>query len=136
MVEANVKTIEELKSFLDTVAADAEIRRLVTQADSDLSRNRKLPLQRLVALIINLPKGSLRIELQEFFAALGNEQGAATKGALSLQRTQLQALFFQLWNQWLVDLFYHFLPLLWSQGKALAGLSPAGRGRLHSLFVQ
>lgn len=54
MVEANVKTIEELKSFLDTVAADAEIRRLVTQADSDLSRNRKLPLQRLVALIINL----------------------------------------------------------------------------------
>jgi hypothetical protein len=108
MVEANLKIIEELTFFLDTVASDAGIRKLVTQEDSDFSRDRKLPMDRLVGLIINMPKRSLSIEIQEFFDSLGKGLESSTKGAFSLQRAKLQPLFFQVWNKWLVDSFYHY----------------------------
>lgn len=108
MVEANVKIIEELKYFLETVATDASIRKLVTQADGDFSRDRKLPMQRVAGLIINMPKRSLSIEIQEFFDSLEKDLEPSTKGAFSLQRTKLQALFFQVWNKWLVNCFYHY----------------------------
>src|SRR6266487_32201 len=108
MVAANLKIIEELTFFLDTVASDASIRKLVTQANSDFSRDRKLPMDRLVGLIINMPKRSLSIEIQEFFDSLGKDLEASTKGAFSLQRTKLQPLFFEVWNQWLVDSFYQY----------------------------
>ena len=94
MVEANVKIIEELKYFLKVVSTDASIRKLVTQSDVDFSRDRKLPMERIAALIINMPKRSLSIEIQEFFDSLEEGLESSTKGAFSLQRTKLQALFF------------------------------------------
>ena len=45
MVEANLKIIEELKFFLDTVSDDPDIRKLVTQSEGDFSRDRKLPME-------------------------------------------------------------------------------------------
>lgn len=108
MVEANVKIIEELKCFLQTVSSDPDIRKLVTREKKDFSRERKLPLDRIAGILINLPKRSLSIEIQEFFDSLGKGLESSTKGAFSLQRTKLQALFFQVWNQWLVDCFYHY----------------------------
>ena len=108
MVEANVKIIEELKYFLKVVSTDASIRKLVTQSDVDFSRDRKLPMERIAALIINMPKRSLSIEIQEFFDSLEEGLESSTKGAFSLQRTKLQALFFQVWNKWLVDCYYHY----------------------------
>jgi hypothetical protein len=107
MVETNLKIIEELKYFLDTISDDADVRKLVTQSETDFSRDRKLPLTRLVGIIINLPKRSLSIEIQEFFDSLEKGFEASTKGAFSLQRAKLQALFFEVWNQWLVGSFYH-----------------------------
>jgi hypothetical protein len=108
MVSANLEIIEELKFFLDTVSSDASIRKLVTQSASDFSRDRKLPMDKIAGLIINMPKRSLSIEVQDFFDSLGKSSQACTKGAFSLQRTKLQALFFEVWNQWLVDSFYHY----------------------------
>ncbi len=108
MVEANLKIIEELKYFLDTVSNQSDVRKLVTQSESDFSRDRKLPMSRLVGLIINMPKRSLSIEIQEFFDSLEKGLEASTKGAFSLQRTKLQALFFEVWNKWLVDCFYYY----------------------------
>ena len=67
---------------------------------------------RLVGLIINMPKRSLSIEIREFFDSLekglstGLCEEASTKGAFSLQRTKLQAFFFEVWNKWLVACFY------------------------------
>lgn len=108
MVEANLKIIEELKFFLETVSNDVDIRKLITQSDVDFTRNRKLTMERVVGLIINMPKRSLSIEIQEFFDSLEKDLESSTKGAFSLQRTKLQALFFQVWNKWLVDRFYHY----------------------------
>lgn len=108
MVEANVKIIEELKYFLKAVSADASIRKLVTRCEADFSRDRKLPMERIAGLIINMPKRSLSIEIQEFFDSLETDLEPSTKGAFSLQRTKLQVLFFQVWNKWLVDCYYHY----------------------------
>lgn len=107
MVEANLSIIEELKIFLEIVSYDPEIRELVTQKGSDFSRERKLTLERVAGIIINMPKRSLSIELQEFFNTIGMMEGC-TKGAFSLQRGKLNPLFFQVWNKWLVDNFYHY----------------------------
>lgn len=108
MVEANLKIIEELKQFLDTVCEDKEIRKLVAQSERDFSRERKLTLKRVIGIIINMPKRSLSIEIQEFFDNLDTGIHAATKGAFSLQRSKLLPLFFKVWNQWLVECFYRY----------------------------
>jgi hypothetical protein len=108
MVEANVKIIEELKFFLETVSSEPDIRKLVTESEHDFSRDRKLPFERIVGIIINMPKRSLSVEIHEFFDSLGKGMEECTKGAVSLQRGKLDSLFFKVWNKWLVDTFYHF----------------------------
>ena len=108
MVEANIRIIEELKAFLELVSNDKFVRKLVTQTEKDFTRDRKLTLERVVAFIINMPKRSLCIEIQEFFADLDKGLEPCTKGAFSLQRTKLQASFFEVWNDWLVRCFYYY----------------------------
>src|SRR2546425_1041696 len=65
MVEANLKIIEELKIFLETVSNDADIRKLVTKSEVDFTRDRKLTMERIVVLIINMPKRSLSMQIQD-----------------------------------------------------------------------
>lgn len=108
MVEANVKILEELRLFLNSIATDEELRELVVNDKAAFSRNRKLPLERLVGFLINMPKRSLSVELHDFFIALGTNEQPCTKGAFSLQRSKLNPLFFQVWNKWLVDAFYRY----------------------------
>ena len=107
MVEANVRIIEELKYFLESVSKDPSLRMLVTETEKDFTRERKLPMERIAGLIINMPKRSLSIEVQEFFESLGKDLAPCTKGAFCSQRSKLKALFFEAWNQWLVSSFYH-----------------------------
>jgi hypothetical protein len=52
MVSANVKIIEALQFFLDTVIKDADIRALFTTSPSDFTRARKLPLQNLIGMCL------------------------------------------------------------------------------------
>ncbi len=108
MVEANLKIINELKAFLEIVSTDPELRKMVTHSEGDFTRNRKLTMERIVGLIINMPKRSLSIEIQEFFENLEKDLEPSTKGAFSLQRTKLRASFFEAWNNWLVKCFYHY----------------------------
>ncbi len=54
MVEANVKIIEELKFFLETVSNDTGIRKLVTQSEGDFTRDRKLTMKRRGLLVLLL----------------------------------------------------------------------------------
>src|SRR5947208_4509440 len=102
MVNTNVKIIEALKSFLNVVVDDPEIRELFTTNSTDFTRNRKLPLKKIIGILINLPKRSLSIELQSFFESLEQADLSCTKGAFSLQRTKLKPIFFKVWNNFLV----------------------------------
>lgn len=108
MVEANLKIITELKEFLNTVVSESDIRELFIQEAGDFSRTRKLTMERVIGMLINLPKRSLSIELQEFFDSLGQWSQSCTKSAFCLQRVKLNPIFFSIWNQWLVDSFYHY----------------------------
>jgi len=127
MVDANVKIIGELIFFLRLVSEDSEIRRLVTMGEEDFSRHRKLTLERIVGIIINMPKRSLSIEIQEFFDSLGKDLESATKGAFSLQRSKLKPLFFEVWNKWLVNNFYHYY------GDDFKLEHPTGSGQMRNL---
>ena len=108
MVEANVSIIEELKYFLELVSKDPSIRKSVTLSETDFTRERKLTLKRVVGIIINMPKRSLSIEIQEFFESLDKGLESSSKGAFSLQRTKLHPSFFSTWNKLLVECFYHY----------------------------
>lgn len=108
MVDANLKIINELKSFLEIACNDAEVRKVITQSETDFSRDRTLTLPRIASLIINMPKRSLSIEIREFFDSIDKDLKPCTKGAFSLQRTKLDALFFEIWNNCLVECFYHY----------------------------
>ena len=98
MVNTNVKIIEALKSFLNIVTDVPEIRELFTNKPSDFTRDRKLPLNKIIGMLINLPKRSLSIELQSFFESLEQADISCTKGAFSLQRSKLKPIFFKVWN--------------------------------------
>jgi len=108
MVVANVKIIEELKLFLDIVSCNPEIKSVFTQSPADFTRNRKLTIERVVGLIINLPKRTLSAEIQDFFDLIGQSSETATKGAFCLQRAKLNHCFFSVWNTWLVKNFYQY----------------------------
>lgn len=105
MVEANLKIITELKLVLEEVSSNKEVKALFINSEGSFSRERKLTIQRLVGIIINMPKRSLSVELKDFFDIL-NDSNPATKGAFSLQRSKLLPVFFQVWNAFLVDSFY------------------------------
>ncbi|MEO9052542.1 MAG: hypothetical protein ABI280_12135 [Ginsengibacter sp.] len=54
MVDVNVKIIEELESFLNLVIEVPEIRELFTTNPTDFIRDRKLPLKKIIGMLINL----------------------------------------------------------------------------------
>ena len=108
MVHTNVKIIEELQSFLNLVLEDSEIKELFTTNSKDFIRDRKLPLRKVIGMLINLPKRSLSIELQSFFESLEQSDLCCTKGAFSLQRTKLKLIFFKVWNDFLIKSFNNF----------------------------
>ena len=107
MVEANLKIISELKLVLEEVANNVDLKLLFVDGPESFTRDRKLTLQKIVGIIINMPKRSLSIEINDFFN-LFNDNKPATKGAFSLQRGKLLPVFFQVWNAWLVDSFYKY----------------------------
>jgi hypothetical protein len=106
MVEANIKIITELKAIIHHSMHNSALCALFTKSPDDFTRNRKLTFERLVYFIINLPKRSLSIELNDFFDTLG-EASCVTKSALSQQRTKLLPLFLKVLNASLVQGFYN-----------------------------
>jgi len=82
MVNTNVKIIEALKSFLNIIIEDPEMRRLFSTKPTDFTRHRKLPLMKIIGMLINLPKRSLSIELQSFFESLEKSDFCCTKGLM------------------------------------------------------
>jgi hypothetical protein len=107
-VNSNLKIIETLRSYLETVITDSTLKESFTQNKKDFIRNRKLTFKRTIGLILNMLKRSLSIEIIEYFSYLSQESETCTKGAFSLQRTKLKPLFFHSWNKLLVNSFYTY----------------------------
>ena len=107
MQEANLQIINELKQFISLVKSDAKLLEKLTTTEGAFTRHRKLPLERLVAMIAKLCKKTLSVEIEEFFEGL-SLPAPCSASAFVQQRMKLDPVFFQLWNRLLADCFYHY----------------------------
>jgi hypothetical protein len=107
MVEANVKILQDVRWFLYAVCDHTVHRALFTEKPTDFTRTRDLPMVRVIAMIVNLLKRSLSVEIREFFEVLVGKD-PPTKSAFCQQRQKLKALFFQVWNHVLAEGFYRY----------------------------
>jgi len=106
-IKIGIKIISELKSFISLVAQDENMLGNFRKSDKDFTRNRKLPFERLVLLIVKLCKKTLSIELEKFFEELGDPDTCSVS-AFTQQRIKLRSSFFCLWNKVLWSSFYHY----------------------------
>lgn len=108
MFDVNIKIISELKSFLQMCLTDSDVMDLCRTSRSAFIRNRKLSFEHLVLFIVKLCKKTLSVELDHFFENELNDLRGCSVSAFSQQRSKLDPLFFQLWNEVLYRSFYHY----------------------------
>ena len=101
MIDANIQIILELKRFLK----ECKEQRFFINGKNAFTKNRKLPFERTVLLILNMLKRSLSIEINEFFETL-KLNISCSKSAFVQQRLKLKHDFFMWWNVVLVESFY------------------------------
>lgn len=108
MFDVNIKIISELKEFINICTGDSDVMDLCRNSRCDFIRNRKMSFERLVLFIIKLCKKTLSVELDHFFEDdLNKPEAGCSVSAFSQQRSKLDSLFFQLWNEVLYKSFYH-----------------------------
>ena len=107
MFEANLKIIEELKSFIEIVKNNPTLIEQIATTPNAFTRERKLTLDRLVLLIVRLCKKTLSVELEKFFEELDLEMPCSVS-AFSQQRMKLAPEFFSIWKKVLTVCFYHY----------------------------
>ncbi|WPU98265.1 IS4 family transposase [Mucilaginibacter sp. cycad4] len=105
-IKIGIKIISELKSFVSLIVQNEPLLNNFRKSEKDFTRNRKLPFERLVLLIVKLCKKTLSIELEKFFEELGG-QSPCSVSAFTQQRIKLKASFFYWWNNVLLSSYYH-----------------------------
>jgi hypothetical protein len=107
MLDANVKIIEELKEFISIIVQKPDLLKQFGNSESDFSRSRKLPFERIVLLIVKLCKKTLSVELEQFFEGV-NLQISCSVSAFTQQRMKLNPEFYRVWNELLYCRYYHY----------------------------
>lgn len=107
MSNANVKIIEELKEFISIIVQQPDLLKQFCNSSSDFSRNRKLPFERIVLLIVKLCKKTLSVELEQFFEDI-KLQTSCSVSAFTQQRMKLNPEFYRVWNELLYSCYYHY----------------------------
>lgn len=103
-----LSVLEGMKSFLSSALDNRE--KYLTRP-SAFTRNRILRFSTVCLFLVNQPKRSLSIELDDYFLTLG--EFACTKAAFSKARYQIAPVFFKDWNR-------HFVSLAYSSPKELS----------------
>lgn len=106
MSEANLKIIFELKEFLVNISENSEYKKYFSNAKTDFTRDRKLPFEKLVLMLVRLCKKTLSVEIDNFFEQTNNPT-SYTVSAFCLQRKKLNPSFFYSWNMVLWMTFYN-----------------------------
>jgi len=106
VITPNITILEDLKDFLNQTKNETALRALFIESERSLVRTRKLPLEHLACLLINLLKKSYSIELESFFELLGKQESGYSKSAFCQQRHKLKSIFFACWNSVLTDSYY------------------------------
>jgi len=103
--------------------SSAAFRDLARRNPQDFTRDRDLPLPRLIAMMLNFRKGTIEDELDQFFETLSGQQLApsVTPAAFCKARQKLDPSAFLALNQALLDSTHRHLPQrLWHGMRLLA----------------
>lgn len=103
MLKTNIKILNEVRAFLDRAQLNSE--NYVTK-EGAFTKSKKLSFLTVVLFILQLPKRSLSIELEDFFDTISPQTVVCTKSAFSQARYKLKEDFFEQWNQSLVESYY------------------------------
>lgn len=103
MLKTNIQILNEVRDFLTN--AQLKIENYVTKKEA-FTKAKKLSFLNVVLFILQLPKKSLSIELEEFFDLISPKEMVCTKSAFSQARYKLKEDFFEEWNQTLVESYY------------------------------
>lgn len=95
-----------MQNFLKTVSGNEEYKKFFRNDQSDFTRSRKLPFEKLVVLIAQLCKKTLSVEIENFFTALGTPNKSYSVPAFCMQRMKLHPWFFYAWNMALWQKYY------------------------------
>ena len=107
MLDVNVKIIAELKNFITIVCSNRDILENFCVSQTDFTRTRKLPFEKLALVIARLCKKTLSTELETFFEEMGCSRNCSVS-AFTQQRLKLQPVFFHFWNMVLWGSYYHY----------------------------
>jgi len=91
MINTNLRILNALRDFIDAVH---ENKMFIDNKNHFTVQDSKLNFHRLVSLILNLPKKSVSLEIEEFFQAIGKAELSCTKSAFTQQRSKLSYEFF------------------------------------------
>jgi len=103
MLKTNIQILHEVREFLDK--AEMNIENYVTKKEA-FTKAKKLSFLNVVLFILQLPKKSLSIELEDFFDLISPKEMTCTKSAFSQARYKLKEDFFEKWNQSLVESYF------------------------------
>jgi hypothetical protein len=89
-----------MRQFIDKELAE---KNFIENKNHFTVNDSQLNFERLVSFILNLPKKSVGLEIQEFYQAIGKAELACTKSAFTQQRSKLSYEFFSALNAKLLD---------------------------------
>jgi len=103
MISPKVNIIEDLRKFLNESVANKE--RYTTHKNA-FTKPKKLSFMLTVLFLLNLPRKSLGVEIEDFFQLLDMEEMTCTKSAISQARYKVKPILFIAWNRALQESYY------------------------------
>jgi len=100
MTNTNLAILHALRDFIDHVH---EKKMFIENKNHFTVNDSKLNFHRLISLVLNLPKKSLSLEIEEFFDVIDKPELACTKSAFTQQRSKLSYHFFSALTAKLLD---------------------------------
>lgn len=100
MTNTNLAILNSLKQFIDDVQKN---KLFISNKNHFTVNDSKLNFVRLISLILNLPKKSIGVEIEEFFQAIDKSDLSCTKSAFTQQRSKLSYEFFSALTAKLLD---------------------------------
>jgi len=100
MTDSNLVILNLIRDFIENV----HLKKMFIENKNHFTvDDSKLNFSRLVAFILNLPKKSVALELEEFFSSIGKADLVCSKSAFTQQRSKLSYQFFSTLCANLVD---------------------------------
>ena len=103
MLKTNLQILQEVRTFFETSQLNMD--KFVTKKGA-FTKAKKLSFSSVVLFLLQLPKRSLSIELEDFFESINSPETICTKSAFSQARYKVREDYFEQWNKSLLTSYY------------------------------